>query len=571
MSPSRPDPPARRRRRHAGRRSAHRPPLPLPLLDVGQPVAGDGAWAQGVAHRAGDGLRPRQGERDDARHAHRPRLHRGRAAAGPPRGFHRRRGGHAPSSPPRRSTSTCSSGASTSSEHTEIGELRFNVFELVEYLRGRGIAHALAHPFSLVAGGLRGEQLEALLSLFDVWEVRNGLSCREEDELAEDVVARSAGLRARIGGGAGSPQPADRRLRRLQRPHWPRRRHDLHRHPARAGRRDASGRADGRPRTAAAARTARPPSSRTTEWRSSSAAAPAAVAPCPARRPPVRDVADLADLLARPGGRRLAASSLSLSSAAKRLRRGDRGGAARRRRSARSPATSCQTTSSSGGWITRQLAGAGRGRLATRRCTSSLGDGEHVEIGELARRQEAARGHQRTSRACSPPTSSRPGSTPASDGTHMRSRERLAERGLALRPGARPCLAWRCSPTPTTRSTGSPRYCTQLVGHANAHDWPFTLVSAGSRATLRAGPRSVPRGRVALARRLSRVPDGSPPRPGDPALVRGQRHRPSSTPRRRDPWDSWPGSLPTPSTCRWWAPTTPTSPTSGSSSPATTC
>lgn len=43
-------------------------------------------------------------------------------------------------------------------QHAEIGELRFNVFELVQYLRGQGVAHALAHPFSLVAGGLRGDQ-----------------------------------------------------------------------------------------------------------------------------------------------------------------------------------------------------------------------------------------------------------------------------------------------------------------------------------------------------------------------------------------------------------------------------
>ncbi len=87
-------------------------------------------------------------------------------------------------------------------QHAEIGELRFNVFELVQYLRGQGVAHALAHPFSLVAGGLRGEQLESLVALFDVWEVRNGLSCRAENELAEDVVARSASLRARVAGDA---------------------------------------------------------------------------------------------------------------------------------------------------------------------------------------------------------------------------------------------------------------------------------------------------------------------------------------------------------------------------------
>lgn len=83
-------------------------------------------------------------------------------------------------------------------QHAEISELRFNVFELVEYLRGQGIAHGLAHPFSLVTGGLRGEQLESLLVLFDLWEVRNGLSCRAENELAQDLVARSANLRTRI-------------------------------------------------------------------------------------------------------------------------------------------------------------------------------------------------------------------------------------------------------------------------------------------------------------------------------------------------------------------------------------
>lgn len=33
-------------------------------------------------------------------------------------------------------------------QHAEIGELRFNVFELVEYLRGHGIAHGLTHPFA---------------------------------------------------------------------------------------------------------------------------------------------------------------------------------------------------------------------------------------------------------------------------------------------------------------------------------------------------------------------------------------------------------------------------------------
>ena len=92
--------------------------------------------------------------------------------------------------------------------HAEVGALRFNVFELVGYLRAQGIAHALAHPFSLMAGDLRSEQLEALLTLFDVWEVRNGLSCRAENDLAEDLVARSATLRSHIGDGHRTAEPS---------------------------------------------------------------------------------------------------------------------------------------------------------------------------------------------------------------------------------------------------------------------------------------------------------------------------------------------------------------------------
>ena len=79
--------------------------------------------------------------------------------------------------------------------HAELQELRFNVFELVGHLRREGIAHALAHPASLIAGGLRDDQLEAILGLFDVWEVRNGLSSRGENELAEELAGKASALR----------------------------------------------------------------------------------------------------------------------------------------------------------------------------------------------------------------------------------------------------------------------------------------------------------------------------------------------------------------------------------------
>ena len=170
------------------------------------------------------------------------------------------------------------------SQHREIGELRFNVFELVAYIRAQGIANALAHPFSLVAGGLRGEQLEALLQLFDVWEVRNGLSCRAENELAEDVVARSAGLRARLSGAAAGP---------VAKPLGACAGSDDHTgldigctytvHPAGRRRRRAPGPRSWPARDAPAALTARRPSSPTTASRCSSVKARTAAAPSGAR------------------------------------------------------------------------------------------------------------------------------------------------------------------------------------------------------------------------------------------------------------------------------------------------
>lgn len=91
--------------------------------------------------------------------------------------------------------------------HAELRDLRFNVFELVEYLRGQEIVHALAHPVALVAGGLRDDHYLSLLTLFDVWEVRNGLCCQSENRLAEQLAAsrdgQSAGRTPPRGASAG--------------------------------------------------------------------------------------------------------------------------------------------------------------------------------------------------------------------------------------------------------------------------------------------------------------------------------------------------------------------------------
>ena len=78
-------------------------------------------------------------------------------------------------------------------QHREIGELRFNIFELVEYLRGEGLPHALAHPMSVVSE-LRVEHYEQLLLLFALWETRNGSSTSLENRITSELVAASPTL-----------------------------------------------------------------------------------------------------------------------------------------------------------------------------------------------------------------------------------------------------------------------------------------------------------------------------------------------------------------------------------------
>ena len=75
--------------------------------------------------------------------------------------------------------------------HREIGELRFNIFELVEYLRSEGLPHALAHPMSVVSE-LRAEHYEQLMLLFALWETRNGSSTPIENQISAELVAASA-------------------------------------------------------------------------------------------------------------------------------------------------------------------------------------------------------------------------------------------------------------------------------------------------------------------------------------------------------------------------------------------
>ena len=361
--------------------------------------------------------------------------------------------------------------------HAEIGDLRFNVFELVAYLRGHSIAHALAHPFSLVTGGLRGEQLEALLTLFDVWEVRNGLSCRAENDLAEDLVARSARLRARLTGGTGGS--------------------DARPIGACAGSDDHTGldvgatctvislgADDASPLPALMAGSGRPFGSHGSTAKLAHNGIALLLGDSDDARGPlqsalarVNGTSLIWQLMKRPGGRRLATRALSFTAASKRLWRGDR----------RGPVDAALRD------ISQDLLrddGLRRGvcheqlqarvedawRSAMR---AQLGDGQHFEIGALFADKKRIAAITDVQSLLAPYL--------FAAGFHARQRRhaaavaaRLAERGLALGPGVKAMPRVAMFTDTFEEINGVCTVLHELQRHATGHDWPFTLVSAGA-------------------------------------------------------------------------------------------
>jgi glycosyltransferase involved in cell wall biosynthesis len=89
----------------------------------------------------------------------------------------------------------------TEQDHRDLQEYRPSVFELVAFLRERGLAHGLAHPLYRMGKPLTVAHMEKLLVLFRVWEGRNGarslesneLACRLASPLTPETVARLAG------------------------------------------------------------------------------------------------------------------------------------------------------------------------------------------------------------------------------------------------------------------------------------------------------------------------------------------------------------------------------------------
>jgi len=75
-------------------------------------------------------------------------------------------------------------------QHEEIQRLRFNIYELVAYLRQQDILHALAHPFSPVNQRLTPDLLKKSLLLFDTIELINGQKDRGHEQFVREVFAK---------------------------------------------------------------------------------------------------------------------------------------------------------------------------------------------------------------------------------------------------------------------------------------------------------------------------------------------------------------------------------------------
>ena len=72
----------------------------------------------------------------------------------------------------------------TEEDHRDLQPFRPSVYELVSFLRERGLAHALAHPLYRMGPPITASHVERMMLLFGTWEGRNGARSRESNELA---------------------------------------------------------------------------------------------------------------------------------------------------------------------------------------------------------------------------------------------------------------------------------------------------------------------------------------------------------------------------------------------------
>ncbi|MDD3311060.1 glycosyltransferase [Pseudodesulfovibrio sp.] len=77
----------------------------------------------------------------------------------------------------------------TEAQHEEIQRVRENVFDLVPYLRGEGVTHALAHPLFAVNDRLTPAHFEQALLLFKTFE-ENGTRDARQNQVVRDILTR---------------------------------------------------------------------------------------------------------------------------------------------------------------------------------------------------------------------------------------------------------------------------------------------------------------------------------------------------------------------------------------------
>jgi glycosyltransferase involved in cell wall biosynthesis/predicted metal-dependent phosphoesterase TrpH len=77
-------------------------------------------------------------------------------------------------------------------DHRDLQPLRPSVYELVGFLRERGLTHALAHPLFRMGVALTASHVERMMLLFEVWEGRNGARPANSNDLACRLAAAAS-------------------------------------------------------------------------------------------------------------------------------------------------------------------------------------------------------------------------------------------------------------------------------------------------------------------------------------------------------------------------------------------
>jgi glycosyltransferase involved in cell wall biosynthesis len=72
----------------------------------------------------------------------------------------------------------------TEEDHRDLQPWRGSVYELVAFLRERGLVHALAHPLYRMGPPLTASHVERMMLLFSIWEGRNGARPEESNLVA---------------------------------------------------------------------------------------------------------------------------------------------------------------------------------------------------------------------------------------------------------------------------------------------------------------------------------------------------------------------------------------------------